>query len=919
VLSLPIYTDMNLLARVAISLVLVTVLLSNALPCGPGYIEPLFAVNKAPETPFRDFATGRLGIIKPQFRRSVLIAAYRYVNGGGMNAIEQEAIIDVWNAEMNMRSFREDPVDDAVRAWVKKRKEIVGDEEKTPEIYTEREYGGYDFFPNCATNAFEVATATLSDRASQHGPGDRGVADWIVAQDRVFENCATGRSIPNAAEPGAPGWLQKDRAYQLAAADFYSLNYESARRRFAEIAADTDSPWQETANYLVARTLVRQASLTSNNDRAKELYDEAEQHLDRFARGGRFAPSAEKMLALIKYRTRPKERVSELGQSVASGTSGDNFRQNVIDYTWLMRRLSNEVLAAEQKRKEAEKAADAPTGSANTMSNATNAAASVSNFASNAVMSAGNSDFDGWRSRSGARTADTQMEINVYFENGRLTFFADPEISDAEAIAEAERVYGIALTAADKQRVRDARRGAYASRYAAGGSPDDTESYYGDDEMTRSLMPEYLTRDPLTDWIFTWPMEGAEEYLYALNRFRSDGSELWLMTALAKADPSSTGLDRLLETAANTSSTSAAYPTITYHRARLLVALKKNAEALRVIDDVLTAGDWLPISSRNEFLTLRSKFATTIDDFLRYSLKRPYAFDSSGTIGTIEDLIAQQKAYFNPEYNTEGKEAYERSVEENFATERLWQSREMFDDPTIRMMDHHFTTELLAAAEASPALPDYLRERFGLAIWTRAWLLGDNANLTKASASLRKARPEFVPYIDAVEAAKTPAAKDATLLYFVLKNPIFSPYIETGLGKSDNTLDEWDSNNWWCEPYDSAYDEETNRENEDPLPPRPAFLDGAATRAAQAERARLKKIGDAPEYLAARVLEWAKRSPTDRRVPEALYIMVVANGWNKYGCGNNDELREELAALLKKKYPSSPWAAKLRADEAERQ
>ena len=79
-------------------------------------------------------------------------------------------------------------------------------------------------------------------------------------QDDVFENCSQGKQAPVDLPPGAPDWLQKDHEYQLAAAEFYSLDYETAKKHFAQIAQDTESPWAETADYLVARTLIRQAS-----------------------------------------------------------------------------------------------------------------------------------------------------------------------------------------------------------------------------------------------------------------------------------------------------------------------------------------------------------------------------------------------------------------------------------------------------------------------------------------------------------------------------------------------------------------------------------------------------------------------------------------------------------------------------------
>lgn len=241
----------------------------------------------------------------------------------------------------------------------------------------------------------------------------------------------------------------------------------------------------------------------------------------------------------------------------------------------------------------------------------------------------------------------------------------------------------------------------------------------------------------------------------------------------------------------------------------------------------------------------------------------------------------------------------------------------MFDSAAIEVFNQHFPIASLIEVLRSPALPDYMRERFVLAIWTRAFLLGDNATLSKLNLELAKYRPEFEPLLAKVTAAKTAAARENALMFFVLKNPLLSPFVEDGMGKTDNESGQFEANDWWCEPYDSEFSDETGSEIPKRLPPRPAFLTAAQSQLAQSERKRLKQIGNAPKFLAEKVMAWARRSPSDRRVPEALYIMIEANGWTKYGCGNNEDLRDRMAALLKKNYPDSEWTVKLRATESE--
>jgi hypothetical protein len=96
--------------------------------------------------------------------------------------------------------------DEALKSWIELRKQI-GPEEELPEIYRERNapFSGYDYFPNCARNAFEVATATMKDSRRGYGADDAYVREWIRGQDQVFANCSGGTpSIPGELPAGVP-------------------------------------------------------------------------------------------------------------------------------------------------------------------------------------------------------------------------------------------------------------------------------------------------------------------------------------------------------------------------------------------------------------------------------------------------------------------------------------------------------------------------------------------------------------------------------------------------------------------------------------------------------------------------------------------------------------------------------------------
>ena len=388
----------------------------------------------------------------------------------------KNALVEVWEADFNNKNYIDDDVAEAVSTWIEARKSVAGKEEKLPEIYVEREYGGYDFFPNCTKSAFETATQTLKDRTTSHGSDNRDVKDWLAAQDKVFTNCSSGKQIPDEANPAMPEWLQKDRAYQLAAASFYALDYADAKRRFAEIAQDFQSPWQETADYLVGRTLIRQASLSKNQQVANRFYAEAEDYLYRLSvSGNKYADSAERLLGLVKYRLHPEQRVRELAQKLSYQGGGEDFRQELIDYTWLLDKFEKEALELEEKRKNEFK----PRNANGLISNEpTNSYPMPSNLVTNSTL-------------NDAEREKLESKLQIYFSNDDYsqswTIYVEPDATDQEALAEAERVAGIPLTDRMKETIKDNRKFAYSNRFSDSRENSYPGRYDGEETISLSL------------------------------------------------------------------------------------------------------------------------------------------------------------------------------------------------------------------------------------------------------------------------------------------------------------------------------------------------------------------------------------------------------------------------------------------------
>jgi hypothetical protein len=949
------------------------------MPCADTSIAPVFQYKHAPENPFENFAAGKIGILKPTYRRVVLYAAYRFLNNGAFSADEQNALVEVWDAEFKNEEPKVTEPAEIIKRWIEKRNEVAKDEENLPSIYVERQWGGYTFFPNCGTNAFETAIETLSDRISSYGAENKNVAEWLRGQDAVFSNCAGGKNIP-ASGAEFPRWLQKDRAYQIGAAEFYSLDFEEAKKTFEAIALDAESVWQETAEYLVGRILLRQASFTKDEPARKKFYAEAEDRL-KTVRGGKFYDSAEKLINLIKLRTRPEERTRELAQRLLPQQFGEQLGQDLIDYTWLLDDFENEILKAEEKRKddaEIAKFANADrqmreailagfvrlgvsvevkvlkgevTLNGKIPSEKYEQALLIANNANprkvndNLTRVTKNADGgtmyqggDSFEESMGFSSKEAQaereaiwrgdlMEIEMYGGDFRRIVVAtdatDEEIFEVfqaggsglseerekELIKELE-AKGIEinfkrkLTDADKEKIREATREARAKqmRYKLGA--DYQGGYSGGEKLTLSLLPAFLRADELTDWLFTFQIQNENSYLHALEKWRQTKSDLWLTSALVKANKNSKEINEMLESAGKIKRTAPAFPTVAYHTARIFIEQNKQAEARKLLDDVLNSSLDLPISSRNEFAEMRMKIAETLTTFLKNSTRKPFTFADYGRSITIDEEIARQKEWWSTDYS-QPKFEWDKNIEESLAEYKIWEHRLMFDEKTVAIMNEHFSLQVLLEAQRSPELPEYLRERLAIVIWTRAALLENDSVLQRIAPELVKTAPEVEEYLK----ASTPQSRRFAALFVIYRHENFAPFIRSGFDRGYTIF----SIGWWCALSNVDYDEKGNEFGR-MIPPKPSFLTKEQSGAAQSDLKRLSVIGSAPGFLAEKAIEWLKLAPKDKRLPEVLYRAHEANESYQYGCASGAE-QEKLAALLRTNFPDSEWTRKLKNRE----
>ncbi len=327
----------KLLSTALVVSLLMVAMVRSTNACGPFSRYAVFTYSKHPDLPLNRYAGGQLGILQPDYARSYLVVAYRLINGGKFSVQEQDVLRDLWNERLSFGYSADDP--GITASWLDARKKVPGLGEQ-PGIGIDRRYESeqHYYFNNCLEDSFKTAAKTLDERIAKFGAASAEVKEWTTAQDTVFANCGSGESIPDANTVVTTPLIKADRAYQIAAANFYATRFDEAVKQFDRIAEDSSSPWREEARYVAARSLVRKASLGDPKDR-NALLTEAESRLKKqLSDGGpgALSESIRRMLGLVGLRLRPAERLRELSQVLSSNSANQSLKQDLWDYTILV-------------------------------------------------------------------------------------------------------------------------------------------------------------------------------------------------------------------------------------------------------------------------------------------------------------------------------------------------------------------------------------------------------------------------------------------------------------------------------------------------------------------------------------------------------------------------------------------------------
>jgi hypothetical protein len=309
--------------------------------CGPFFSDAIFVYSVHPDFPLDTFAGGKLGVVDPGWARSYLVASYRNLSGTPFSETEAKGIKALWDDRLNNRDSAGYGDGDGVNKWTEARKQVPGVAAPAQiNVYRNREKPNeYEGFLNCQQDAFENATTTLADRIKRFGADSPAVRDWLTAQDTVFANCHFGKHIPEGARADQDQLIRADRAYQIAAANFYSTGLDEAKQQFDAIARDSSSPWRDKAAYLGARSMLRKGSFADKPKEKRPALSDAENRLNAILKDNSLKavqPAAARLLNLVRLRLHPEEAIHQLAQAIVKKDSGVDFKQSVWDYTVLL-------------------------------------------------------------------------------------------------------------------------------------------------------------------------------------------------------------------------------------------------------------------------------------------------------------------------------------------------------------------------------------------------------------------------------------------------------------------------------------------------------------------------------------------------------------------------------------------------------
>lgn len=391
----------------------------------------------------------------------------------------------------------------------------------------------------------------------------------------------------------------------------------------------------------------------------------------------------------------------------------------------------------------------------------------------------------------------------------------------------------------------------------------------------------------LTDWLFTYQAEDG--FAHAFEKWKETGKLQWLVAAAVHTDVSDEQTAEILNEIDKIKPASPAFATVRYHQIRLLLKTGNRTEAKKKLDEVF-AGNLknFPVSTQNRFLAQRMSIAENLDEFLKFAPRKASIFTWSDD-GAEDGTSLKDEKYLS-----------------------AWENRVMFDTDSVAFFNEKMPLSVLRQAALSPQVPEHLKKFLVTAVWTRAFMFGNQAVEREFTPLMQRYAKEYSPLFSKYANASSAANREAAALTVILRYPVIQPYVPVGFGREDSTPATIDSTrgNWWCAEEQSVEDKGFYDEYPFVYPEvYPDFLSAEQKSSAEREHKQMMSLGGSSTFLARRAVEFAKQNPNHAQTPEILHLAVRST---RYGCGDDQTglYSREAFQILHKRYPNSAWTKK---------
>lgn len=240
----------------------------------------------------------------------------------------------------------------------------------------------------------------------------------------------------------------------------------------------------------------------------------------------------------------------------------------------------------------------------------------------------------------------------------------------------------------------------------------------------------------------------------------------------------------------------------------------------------------------------------------------------------------------------------------------------MFDDDAVAFLNEKVPLATLRDAALNPQLPEHLKKFLVVAVWTRAFVLGNQAIEKEFTPLMLRYAKEFAPEFSKYANASNQTNREAAAMIAVLSYPVIQPYVPVGFGRESTSEADLPTSidsirgNWWC-AEDEATKDYSSYDNYEFNYPKvyPNFLTEAEKNAAIREHKQLLALGNSATMLARRAVEFANQNPKHPQTPEILHLAVRST---RYGCTDDATkiYSKQAFDILHKRYRNSPWTKK---------